>query len=208
MKNSENNDESHLEAMIRQQKELNDSLRASANILHSLVQKLSGDYPNLIYEYDNQEKKQALVGVKSNETYYTFLVSETKGDGYRNFGDFKNSNLNFRVKKKISKDSWLSFNFNIVDSPYSNDPGGLKIEEVNTDREQARERNLQYNTSEEINHYKFSSSFNKKINEKLSFSTYAFISNRNFNGKIPVKNGGAIDLKRKYWGFGGSFLFN
>ena len=156
---------------------------------------------------NNQEKKQALVGVKSNETYYTFLVSETKGDGYRDFGDFKNSNLNFRVKKNISKDSWLSFNFNIVDSPYSNDPGGLKIEEVNLNREQARERNLQYNTSEEINHYKVSSSFNKKINEKLSFSTYAFISNRNFNGKIPVKNGGAIDLKRKYWGFGGSFLF-
>ena len=156
---------------------------------------------------NNQEKKQALVGVKSNETYYTFLVSETKGDGYRNFGDFKNSNLNFRVKKNISKDSWLSFNFNIVDSPYSNDPGGLKIEEVNLNREQARERNLQYKTSEEINHYKASSSFNKKLNEKLLFSTYAFISNRNFNGKIPVKNGGAIDLKRKYWGIGGSFLF-
>lgn len=156
---------------------------------------------------NNQEKKQALVGIKSNETFYTFLVSETKGDGYRNFGDFKNSNINFRVKKNISKDSWLSFNFNIVDSPYSNDPGGLTIEEVNLDREQARERNLQYKTSEEINHYKASSSFNKKLNEKLSFSTYAFISNRNFNGKIPVKNGGAIDLKRKYWGIGGSFLF-
>ena len=156
---------------------------------------------------NNQEKKQALVGIKSNETFYTFLVSETKGEGYRNFGDFKNSNINFRVKKNISKDSWLSFNFNLVDSPYSNDPGGLKIEEVNLDREQARERNLQYKTSEEINHYKASSSFNKKLNEKLSFSTYAFISNRNFNGKIPVKNGGAIDLKRKYWGIGGSFLF-
>jgi hypothetical protein len=59
MANLENNDESHLEAMIRQQKELNDSLRASANILHSIVQKLSGDYPNLIYEYDNQEKPEA-----------------------------------------------------------------------------------------------------------------------------------------------------
>ncbi|MDB0042451.1 TonB-dependent receptor [Flavobacteriaceae bacterium] len=156
---------------------------------------------------NNQEKKQALVGIKSNETFYTFLVSETKGDGYRNFGDFKNSNINFRVKKNISKDSWLNFNFNIVHSPYSNDPGGLTIEEVKQDREQAHERNLQYKTSEEINHYKASSSFNKKLNEKLSFSTYAFISNRNFNGKIPVKNGGAIDLKRKYWGIGGSFLF-
>ena len=155
---------------------------------------------------NNQQKKQVFIGLKSKQTYYTFLVSETKGDGYRNFGDFKNSNLNFRVKKNISKDSWLSFNFNIVESPYANDPGGLKIEEVNQNREQARERNLQYKTSEEINHYKASSSFNKKLNERLSFSTYAFISNRNFKGKIPVKNGGAIDLKRKYWGIGGNFL--
>ncbi len=156
---------------------------------------------------NNHEKKQAFVGVKSNKTFYTFLVSQTKGKGYRNFGDFKNSNFNFRIKKNISKDSWLSFNFNMVDSPYSNDPGGLKIEEVNQDRKQARDRNIQYNTSEEINHYKASLNFNKKINKKLSFSTYAFISNRNFNGKIPVKNGGAIDLKRKYWGIGGNFLF-
>lgn len=156
---------------------------------------------------NNQEKKQAFVGVKSNKTFYTFLVSQTKGKGYRNFGDFKNSNFNFRIKKNISKDSWLSFNFNMVDSPYSNDPGGLKIEEVNQDRKQARDRNIQYNTSEEINHYKASLNFNKKINKKLSFSTYAFTSNRNFNGKIPVKNGGAIDLKRKYWGIGGNFLF-
>lgn len=156
---------------------------------------------------NNQKKKQAFIGVKSNKTFYTFLVSQTKGKGYRNFGDFKNSNFNFRIKKNISKDSWLSFNFNMVDSPYSNDPGGLKIEEVNQDRKQARDRNIQYNTSEEINHYKASLNFNKKINKKLSFSTYAFISNRNFNGKIPVKNGGAIDLKRKYWGIGGNFLF-
>ena len=156
---------------------------------------------------NNHEKKQAFVGVKSNKTFYTFLVSQTKGKGYRNFGDFKNSNFNFRIKKNISKDSWLSFNFNMVDSPYSNDPGGLKIEEVNQDRKQARDLNIQYNTSEEINHYKASLNFNKKINKKLSFSTYAFISNRNFNGKIPEKNGGAIDLKRKYWGIGGNFLF-
>ena len=55
----ENFDQTHLEEIIRKQKELNDSLKASANILHLIVQKLSGDYPNLIFEYDNQEKPQA-----------------------------------------------------------------------------------------------------------------------------------------------------
>jgi hypothetical protein len=60
MENSENKDQAYLEKIIRQQKELNDSLKSSANILHSIVQKLSGSYPDLIFEYDNQEKKQAL----------------------------------------------------------------------------------------------------------------------------------------------------
>jgi len=63
MENLENKEQSYLQEMIRQQKELNDSLRAAANILHLLVEKLSGDYPNLIYEYDNQEKKQALTHI-------------------------------------------------------------------------------------------------------------------------------------------------
>ncbi len=154
------------------------------------------------YGSNNQTKKQAFFGLRKANSFYTVLVGETKADGYRNFADFKNSNLNLNFKKNISKDTWLNLNFNIVDSPYAYDAGGLNIGEVKTDREQARERNLLYQTKEDINHYKFSSSFDKKINEKISFSTYAFISKRNFNGKIPVKNGGAIKLNREYWGVG------
>ena len=60
MENTKAHDQTHLEVIIRQQKELNDSLRVSANILHLIVQKLSGEYPNLIFEYDNQEKPPAL----------------------------------------------------------------------------------------------------------------------------------------------------
>lgn len=60
MENTKAHDQTHLEVIIRQQKELNDSLRASANILHLIVQKLIGEFPSLIFEYDNQEKKQAL----------------------------------------------------------------------------------------------------------------------------------------------------
>lgn len=155
---------------------------------------------------NNQTKKQVLFGIKNKQTYYTFLLSETKSDGYRDFGNFKNLNFNLKVKKNISKDTWLGFNFNLVNSPYANDPGGLTIQEVKQNRKQARERNVLYKTKEDINHYKISSSYNKKLNEKLSFSTYAFISKRNFNGKIPVKKGGVIDLKRNYWGVGGNLL--
>jgi hypothetical protein len=51
---------SHLEILIRRQKESNDELRQSAGKLHSFVEKLSGEFPNLLFEYDNQEKSSAL----------------------------------------------------------------------------------------------------------------------------------------------------
>ena len=49
-----------LEVMIRQQKKLNDELRVLAGKLHSSAEKLNGEFPNLILEYDNQEKAPAL----------------------------------------------------------------------------------------------------------------------------------------------------
>ena len=55
-----NVDTTHLEILIRRQKESNDLLRQSAGKLHSFVEKLSGEFPNLLFEYDNQEKLTAL----------------------------------------------------------------------------------------------------------------------------------------------------
>ena len=108
----------------------------------------------------------------------------------------------------INTNSKLRLNFNYVNSPYAIDPGGLTIEEVNKNRKKARDRNIIYDTKESIDHYKLSMNFEKKITNKLSFSNYLFYSNREFEGKIPVKNGGAINLDRKYWGLGSNISFD
>ena len=156
----------------------------------------------------SQVKKQAFFGIKNKNSYYTVLLGETKAKGYRSYSDFKNSNFNLNFKKNFSKNSWLNVNFNIVSSPYAKDAGGLTLNEVTDNRTQARKRNLQYKTEEDINHYKFSSSFNNEISKNVLFSTYAFFSKRYYNGKIPVENGGAIKLNRDYWGIGLNFQIN
>jgi iron complex outermembrane receptor protein len=156
----------------------------------------------------SQVKKQAFFGIKNKNSYYTVLVGETQAKGYRSYSDFKNSNFNLNFKKSFSKNSWLNVNFNIVSSPYARDAGGLTLNEVTDKRTQARKRNLQYKTEEDINHYKFSSSFNNEISKSVLFSTYAFFSKRYYNGKIPVENGGAIKLNRDYWGIGLNFQIN
>ena len=156
----------------------------------------------------SQVKKQAFFGIKNKNSYYTVLLGETKAKGYRSNSDFKNSNFNLNFKKNFSENSWLNVNFNIVSSPYAKDAGGLTLNEVTDNRTQARKRNLQYKTEEDINHYKFSSSFNNLIRKNVLFSTYTFFSKRYYNGKIPVENGGAIKLNRDYWGIGLNFQIN
>jgi iron complex outermembrane receptor protein len=156
----------------------------------------------------SQVKKQAFFGIKNKNSYYTVLLGETKAKGYRSYSDFKNSNFNLNFKKIFSENSWLNVNFNIVSSPYAKDAGGLTLNEVTDNRTQARKRNLQYKTEEDINHYKFSSSFNNEISKSVLFSTYTFFSKRYYNGKIPVENGGAIKLNRDYWGIGLNFQIN
>ena len=156
----------------------------------------------------SQVKKQAFFGIKNKNSYYTVLLGETKAKGYRSYSDFKNSNFNLNFKKNFSENSWLNVNFNIVNSPYAKDAGGLTLNEVTENRTQARKRNLQYKTEEDINHYKFSSSFNNEISKSVLFSTYTFFSKRYYNGKIPVENGGAIKLNRDYWGIGLNFQIN
>ena len=156
----------------------------------------------------SQVKKQAFFGIKNKNSYYTVLLGETKAKGYRSYSDFKNSNFNLNFKKNFSENSWLNVNFNIVSSPYAKDAGGLTLNEVTDNRTKARKRNLQYKTEEDINHYKFSSSFNNEISKSVLFSTYTFFSKRYYNGKIPVENGGAIKLNRDYWGIGLNFQIN
>ena len=157
---------------------------------------------------NQKNKKQFLFGLKNKKSSYSFLLSQTKGQGYRDNSDFKNNNLNISLISNINRNSKLRLNFNYVNSPYAIDPGGLIIQEVNENRKQARERNIIYDTQESIDHYKLSFNYEKEINNKLNLSNYFFYSNREFEGKIPVKNGGAINLDRKYWGLGSNISFN
>ena len=83
---------------------------------------------------NQKNKKQFLFGLKNKKSSYSFLLSQTKGQGYRDNSDFKNNNLNISLISNINRNSKLRLNFNYVNSPYAIDPGGLTIQEVNENR--------------------------------------------------------------------------
>ena len=80
------------------------------------------------------------------------------------------------------------------------DPGGLNIQEVELDRSQARIRNIEYDSREKVKQYKFGLNLNSKFN-KLNISNSIYYNNRIFDGKLPIGNGGIIDLNRSFYGY-------
>jgi len=145
----------------------------------------------------NNKNTSALIYVNSIET-----------DGYRNQSGFKQKVFNIKLKHIFSSTSFINAQINYTNSPKAQDAGGLTLEEVNNNRQQARQRNIDYNTYEEVDQLKAGFNWHKKFDLKWDFNSYVFFSTRDFHGKLPFEFGGIIDLDRKYYGLGSRLTFS
>jgi iron complex outermembrane receptor protein len=146
-------------------------------------------------------------GIKNERQQLIGQLSHTETDGYRVQSGVQNTNLNLRFQQKINQASNLQLQFNFTDSPIADDPGGLTLEEVNADRQQARGRNVQFQTGEAVQQWKAGASFQSSLKNNIAWNTYGFYSQRDFEGRLPFENGGWIDLNRDYFGQGTSIKY-
>lgn len=149
---------------------------------------------------------QTTAGLKAKQTNYIFHASKIKTVGYRKQSGFENYNMNLRMLHQFSESSKLNFQLNYTNSPYAEDAGGLTIEELNTNREQARQRNVDFKTEEAIKQFKAGASFYHKL-DKVIFNTYGFYATRDFYGLLPFEFGGIVKINRNYYGAGSNFTF-
>ena len=152
----------------------------------------------------NFQRYQLSAGFLINKTQLIIHKTNTATNGYRDQSGFKSNNLNLRLLHNFNDNTKLNFQFNYTDSPYAEDAGGLTLDELNEDRQQARARNVDYKTEEAISHLKIGTSFKHKWSNK-TVNADGFYANRNFYGLLPFENGGIIDLGRNYFGVGSSF---
>ena len=145
--------------------------------------------------------------LSNKNTKAIIYLNNTQTDGYRFHSSVEQRIFNVKLKHKYSSNSVINAQFNYTNSPIAQDPGGLTLEEVESNRKQARQRNVDYNTFEKIDQLKIGFNWMKKFNLKWNLNSYAFISTRDFYGKLPFEFGGIIDLDRKYYGLGSRLTF-
>ena len=176
------------------------------NTLDSLSGK-SNSLRTLLGSYD-LKSNQLISYINNKTTNAVIYINNIQNKGYRNHSILKQTVFNFKIKHRYSSSSVIKAQFNFTNSPIAQDPGGLNIEEVENDRGQARQRNIDYDTYEKIDQLKIGINWVKKFNPKWDLDSYSFFSTRDFYGKLPFEFGGIIDLDRKYYGIGSRLTYS
>ena len=166
------------------------------------VENFEKDFVNIGYSSGsfNTSKKQGTIGLINGNQKMIFFLSNTKSNGFRSHSGYENSNLNFKYIKELNPNNKLKIIANFLNSPDALDAGGLNLEEVQSDRSQARSRNVQYDAREKVKQYKIGINLSSII-RKLELTNSIYYNKRLFDGKLPFGYGGIVDLERIFWGY-------
>ena len=148
----------------------------------------------------NTSKAQGTFGLINGNQKMIFFLSNTKSNGFRSHSGYENSNLNFKYINELNPNNKLKIIANFLNSPDALDAGGLNLEEVQSDRSQARSRNVQYDAREKVKQYKIGVNLTSII-RKLELTNSIYYNKRLFDGKLPFGYGGIVDLERIFWGY-------
>ena len=166
------------------------------------VENFEKDFVNIGYSSGsfNTSKTQGTIGLINGNQKMIFFLSNTKSNGFRSHSGYENSNLNFKYIKELNPNNKLKIIANFLNSPDALDAGGLNLEEVQSDRSQARSRNVQYDAREKVKQYKIGINLSSII-RKLELTNSIYYNKRLFDGKLPFGYGGIVDLERIFWGY-------
>lgn len=148
------------------------------------------------------QRYQLKGGFKSGKTDLVLNGSYNQLDGFRQNSGVQHATLSANLNHQFSEKTKLKFIFNYTDSPKAEDPGGVNLESVESNRKAARDRNILLQAGEKISQLKLAT-----ILESGNFQTKFFYINRDFYGKLPFGFGGIVDLNRNFFGHGSTYKF-
>jgi len=137
-------------------------------------------------------------------------LSSTELDGYRAHSEYRSDLLNSKFRYTFGDSSSLTVVLNAVDSPLANDPGGLTAREVAADRRQAVSRNVQFGAGEALDQQTLGVAYRKDFSAGRGLLLRGYWQGRDFANSLPFEvnsngQGGAVDLRRRFGGFGAQY---
>ena len=150
---------------------------------------------------------QATAEVNNSKASALFYLNRTASNGFRKFSAVSQNIFNAKLKHQLTSQSTLQGQLNLTLSPRAEDSGGLTLKETEQQWDQARSRNVDFDTYEKVNQLKVGLAWDQRWGSQWNLNTYGFFSTRDFYGKLPFEAGGIVDLFRIYSGLGSRLQF-
>ncbi len=151
-------------------------------------------------------KPQVKVGGGSDTVNYLLNLSDTSLDGYRDHSDFENTQLNGRFDFKLSDDASLLATLHYTDQPVANDPGGITAQDAQANPQQARAQNVSFDAGEALEQTRIGLLHKTRMGEGAELETRVYHTDRDFSNRLPLQNGGIVDLQRSFVGGGVKYI--
>lgn len=131
------------------------------------------------------------------KNHFRAIVEHKNQEGFRAWSAYENTLVSLSNTLFINSENHLTLDYSFFNSPFAQDSGGLTQLEVEQNRRQARQANIDYMAGEKVKQHYFSARFKNN-----NWASYLFYVNRHLDARLPFAYGGQIDLMRHYFGVG------
>ncbi len=131
---------------------------------------------------------------------YALGLSRIETNGYREHNSAKNVLLSTKFRYEVSNRSSLTMVLTHADAPEADDPGGLTAAEVAANRKQANQRNIDMKSGEDLDNTTVGLVYRHGFDDRNETTLSSYFTWRDFMGRIPNEDRGAIDLDRFFAG--------
>lgn len=153
------------------------------------------------------QRYQFKAGQTIHKLMYFVSASRLTSTGFRDHSAIERNFFNGKVIYNFLENTKITFLANYIDSPKAEDAGGLTQADIDKNRRQARQQNIDFDASETFKQSRIALIYDQKINEKHAINGRIFYLNRDFASKQPLETSGQIAFQRTFAGGGFNYQF-
>ena len=153
------------------------------------------------------QRYQFKAGQTINKLMYFVSASRLTSTGFRDHSTLERNFFNGKLMYNFSENTKLIFLINHINSPRAEDAGGLTQTDIDKNRTQARQQNIDFDASETFKQNRIALIYDQKINQKHAINGRIFYLNRDFASKQPLEASGQIAFQRIFAGGGFNYQF-
>ncbi len=151
------------------------------------------------------QQYQLKTGQQKGKFNYLLHGVHVQTDGYRENSGMKNTILNGKLGIQLNDKNQLQLLLNYGNSPQADDPGGINIDQVMSDRTSARDRNLLFQGGETVEQFRAGLVYERAISDEDQLQFKVYHTYRDFANKLPFEFGGIVNFQRQFSGISGQY---